>query len=190
MTCGLVLLWNHGLQGRGEINKRARKHKHSGDLYCSILAPSHSSSSCNFIFSSLSPSLLFSLLSFPLSLCPHTLTPMHSLCSLSIPADLWDNSSLYSGIQLSQWEYLWLWWWLPGSPGVTEGTLRTHPGRLDLLLQFSDAFLGPLGPMCLCLRPICAFRQSHCATDWAWIAAEASFVANRSVGKPRTQDFY
>lgn len=35
---------------------------------------------------------------------------------------------------------------LPGSAEVMEGMLRTCPGRLDLLLQFSDRFAGPSGP--------------------------------------------
>ncbi len=81
---------------------------------------------------------------------------------------------------------LWLWRWLPGSTGVMEGMLRTCPARLNLLLQFSDRFPGPLGPGRLCLRPICAFRQSHDTTDWAWIAAEASLRTHRSVRKSWT----
>lgn len=85
---------------------------------------------------------------------------------------------------------LWLWQWLPGSAGVMEGMLRTCPARLNLLLQFSDRFPGPLGPWVLVSKAHLCFQSEPRYDRMSWIAAEASLRARRSVRKPNHAEGY
>lgn len=177
MTWRWLMLWFRNLKwGRGEKQESMSPHT------CAAAILQHY--------------LTVLLISFTLPPAVFCKFPSHAntyvqLCWHSIPTGLWDNTSLGFIIVLSLWDHLahrtLLTVVARQHRGQRRGMLRTCPARLNLLLQFSDRFLRPLGHRCLCLRPICAFRHSRSVTDWAWIAAEASLSVHRSI---RTRGFH
>lgn len=130
------------------------------------------------LFFTLSLTLLSALLDnfSSLTLCLHTLTPMNICAGAALPQAFGITLLYVLGIMLNQWDCL---------SGVTTQTgacdygigcqavqgqwgrmLRTCPARLNLLLQFSDRFPGPLGAWALVSKAhLCFQAESRSMTD-------------------------